>query len=225
MLCWIFHLLRRGKTEQLQVSLTGWTQHLVASWVTMQWEISVPTVTSQRVDFENCHPKKTGEVTHRIQTQIIVDKHYLIIVWSIVYNMGPLKKERMHSTSTSPWNTLTMMTHPKCTRAAEGMSMFKNDVATMAKPNTLEVRRNRINHVSHDRAAVHYLQSAQFPDTPVCCKFLADEPSWNLRHYVPPEEGAVDHSYCFWIPVKLSFLWGEQQSQKLKYIVVRAGSQ
>lgn len=169
--------------------------------------------------------EKTGEVTHRIQTQIIVEKHNLIIVRSIAYNMGPLKRERMDSTSTSPWNTLTMMTHPKCTRAAEGMSMFKNDVATMAKPNTLEERRNRINHVSHGRAAVHYLQSAQFPDKPVCCKLLADEPSWNLCHYVPPEEGAVDHSYCFWIPVKLSFLWGEQQSQKSKYIVVRAGSQ
>lgn len=117
------------------------------------------------------------------------------------------------------------MTHPKCTRAAEGMSMFKKDVATMAKPNTLKEKRNRLNSVSNDRAAIQYLQSVQFPDTPVCCKLLADETSWNLGHYVSPEKGAMDHSYCFWIPVELSFLWGEQGLQKWKYIgVAAAGS-
>lgn len=31
-----------------------------------------------------------------------------------------------------------MMTQPKCIRAAVGMNMLRKDVATMAKPNTLE---------------------------------------------------------------------------------------
>lgn len=45
------------------------------------------------------------------------------------------------STSTSPWNTLTMITQPKCIRAAEGISIFRQDVATIAKPNTLREER------------------------------------------------------------------------------------
>lgn len=98
--------------------------------------------------------------------------------------------------------------------------MFKKDVATMAKPNTLKEKRNRFNYASNDRAATQCLRSVQFPDRPVCCKLLADEPSWNLSHYVPPEERAMDHSYCLWIPVELSFLRGEQGLQK----GVRAGS-
>lgn len=45
------------------------------------------------------------------------------------------------STSTSPWHILTRITQPKCVRAAAGMSMFRNDVATIAKPNTLQEER------------------------------------------------------------------------------------
>lgn len=56
--------------------------------------------------------------------------------------------------------------------------------------------------------AINYSQSKWFIDRPVCCKLLTDEPSRDLGHYVSPEEGAVDHAHRFWIPVKLSFLWG-----------------
>lgn len=47
------------------------------------------------------------------------------------------------STSTSPWNTLTMITQPKCIRAADGISIFRQDVATIAKPNTLKEEEQR----------------------------------------------------------------------------------
>lgn len=34
-----------------------------------------------------------------------------------------------------------MITQPKCIRAAAGMSIFRQDVATIAKPNTLQEER------------------------------------------------------------------------------------
>lgn len=36
-----------------------------------------------------------------------------------------------------------MMTQPKCIRAAVGINMFRKDVATMAKPNTLKEEKKR----------------------------------------------------------------------------------
>lgn len=39
--------------------------------------------------------------------------------------------------------------------------------------------------------------------SPVGCKFLTYKASWNLCDDVAPEEGAVDHPYCFRVPGEL----------------------
>lgn len=65
-----------------------------------------------------------------------------------------------------------------------------------------------LNHAFDKCVTIKYSQSKWFIDRPVCCKLLTNEPSRDLGHYVSPEEGAVDHTHRFWIPVELSFLWG-----------------
>lgn len=47
----------------------------------------------------------------------------------------------------------------------------------------------------------------QYGNILVCGEFLTNEPSRDLSHNVSPEEGAVDHSHRFWIPIKLSVLF------------------
>lgn len=93
--------------------------------------------------------------------------------------------------------------------------MFRQEVATTAKPNTLqETESGRVRSQEHVKPSLGLKQKS---DGPVCCKLLADEPSWDLGDDVSPEEGAMDHPHRFWIPVELCFLSGQKNKiQKLK---------